>query len=115
LRQPANLRMLSKSLTGDSEMEAVWGAVLSFLFVLATLSGYGTGLPQVDKDKSEKSDKKDENKKDEKSEDSSSKDKSDKKGKAGQKDKDNGSSGKASKKKAEYCIKDCPEAWRMRP
>jgi hypothetical protein len=99
-------------------MEAVWGAVLSFLFVLATLSGYGTGLPQVEKpkDKSEQSDKKDEKKKDEdkkgeKSDETSSKDKSEKKGKAGQK----GPSGKASEKKAEFCIKDCPEAWRIRP
>jgi hypothetical protein len=97
-------------------MEAVWGAVLSFLFVLATLSGYGTGLPQLDKPK-EQSDKKDEDKKDEKkdekSDESSSKDKSDKKGKAGQKG--TGSPGRASRTKAEYCVKDCPETWRMRP
>jgi hypothetical protein len=90
-------------------MEAVWGAVLSFLFVLATLSGYGAGTPEKsDKDKSEQSDKKDDDK-DKKDES----DKSGKKDKSGQKDK--GSSGKASKKKAEYCVKDCPEAWRIRP
>jgi hypothetical protein len=98
-------------------MEAVWGAVLSFLFVLATLSGYGAGTPpgKSEKDKSEQSDKKDEDKKDE-SDKSSNKEKSgkpDKKDKSGQKDK--GSSAKPSKKKAEYCIKDCPEAWRIRP
>jgi hypothetical protein len=93
-------------------MEVVWGAVLSFLFILATLSGYGAGTPQLEKpkDQSEQSDKKDEDKKDEKSEDSSSKDK---KGKSDQKD--NGSSGKSSRKKAEYCLKDCPDAWRIRP
>jgi hypothetical protein len=97
-------------------MEAVWGAVLAFLFVLATLSGYGAGTPQIDnssKDKSDQSDKKDES---DKSKDSSSKDKSDKKGKSGQKDKsgpkDKGS--KEPKTKAEFCIKDCPEAWRIR-
>jgi flagellar biosynthesis/type III secretory pathway M-ring protein FliF/YscJ len=106
-------------------MEAVWGAVLSFLFVLATLYGYGAGTPHLEKEKSEQSEKKDEdkekkdedkkeeNKKDEKSDESSSKDKSGKKGKGGQKD--NGSSGKTSEKKVEYCVKDCPETWRMRP
>ncbi|MBO0757726.1 MAG: hypothetical protein J2P54_17915 [Bradyrhizobiaceae bacterium] len=107
-------------------MEAVWGGVLAFLFVLATLSGYGAGLPpEKPKDKSEQSDKKDEDKKDEdkkkndekkndeKKEDSksgSSKAKPDRKEKGGQNDK----GPPASKKRAEFCIKDCPENWRIR-
>lgn len=102
-------------------MEAVWGAALSFLFILATLSGYGAGTPQQDKsdkDKSEQSDKKDDDKKNDsdKSDDGSSKSKSgksDKKAKSGHKDK--GSPDRPSKTKAEYCIKDCPEVWRIRP
>lgn len=99
-------------------MQEVWGAALAFLFVLATLSGYGAGTPQVEKkDKSEQSDKKDEDKKNEEkingSEKSDKHEKSGKKGKSSRKDK--GSSTSASRQKAEYCIKDCPETWRIRP
>ena len=98
-------------------MEAVWGAVLSFLFILATLYGYGAGTPQLEKkDKSEQSDKKDEDKKNEEKKDDSTK--SDESGKKSHtKDKSHKAKGipKASTEKAEYCIKDCPEAWRIRP
>jgi hypothetical protein len=93
-------------------MEAVWGGVLSFLFILATLSGYGTGMPQLDKskDKSEQSNKKDEDKKDEDKKNESEKpEEKDKSGK-----KPGHKSSKAPKQKAEFCIKDCPEAWRIR-
>jgi hypothetical protein len=81
-------------------MEAIWGAVLACLFVAATLSGYGpkfSSEEKSDKDKSEQSDK------------DSSKDESDK---SGQKDKSTPS--KASKKKSDFCVKDCPDAWRLR-
>jgi hypothetical protein len=93
-------------------MEAVWGGVLSFLFILATLSGYGAGTPQFEKpkDKSEQSDKKDEDKKDEKKDES---DKSNDKGKSGKKSGHTKGS-KAPKQKAEFCIKDCPD-WHVRP
>ena len=60
-------------------MEAVWGAALAFLFILATLSGYGAGTPQIEKkDKSEQSDKKDEDKKDEDKKNGEKKDEPDK-------------------------------------
>jgi hypothetical protein len=101
-------------------MEVVWGAVLSFLFVLATLYGYGAGTPQLEKkDKAEQSDKKDEEKKDEEKKKDESK-KSDESGKGksqtkGKSQKNKGTPAKASKEKAEYCIKDCPEAWRIPP
>jgi hypothetical protein len=94
------------------KMEAVWGGVLSFLFILATLSGYGTGTPQPDKskEKSEQSEKKDEEKKNE--EKKSEEKKSEEKEKSGKKPGHKGS--KTPKQKAEFCIKDCPEAWRIR-
>jgi hypothetical protein len=100
-------------------MEAVWGAALAFLFILATLSGYGAGTPQLEKkDKSEQSEKKDEDKSKEEKKDEP--DKSNESGKGnsqtkGKSQKNKGSPPKTSKQNAEYCIKDCPEAWRLRP
>jgi hypothetical protein len=105
-------------------MEAVWGAALAFLFILATLSGYGAGTPQLEKkDKSEQSEKKDEDKKNEEKKDEEKKgepEKSDESGKGksqtkGKSQRNKGSPPKTSKQNAEYCIKDCPEPWRLRP
>ena len=99
-------------------MEAVWGAVLSFLFVVATLAGYSAGTPpeKPDQDKTAQSDKKDDDdKKNDKKDESDQSEKSgktDKKDKSGQKDRGVPAT---PRKKAEYCIKDCPEAWRLRP
>ena|SRR5262252_9586045 len=108
-------------------MEAVWGAVLSFLFILATLSGYNTTGPwtseqkeQLEKqlkeqkedfEKKQKEQKeeleKQQNEQKEKSEKSEKKQKSEQPGQ--------GPSSKASKKKSSFCIKDCPDEWRLRP
>jgi hypothetical protein len=104
-------------------MEAVWGAALAFLFILATLSGYGAGTPQLEKkDKSEQSEKKDEDKnKDKNNEEKKDEpDKSNESGKGnsqtkGKYQRNKGSRPKTSKQNAEYCIKDCPEVWRLRP
>jgi uncharacterized protein HemX len=101
-------------------MEALWGAVLSFLFVLATLSGYNVTGPRTseqkeqlekqlkeqkeDLEKKQKDQKEDlEKKQKEKSE------KSDKKQKSEQPDKSS-----SAKKKSSFCIKDCPDEWRLR-
>jgi hypothetical protein len=54
LRLSENKENHPEKISGDLDMEAVWGAVLSFLFILATLAGYGTSIPSTDnKDKSE--------------------------------------------------------------
>ncbi len=104
-------------------MEAVWGAVLSFLFVLATLSGYNiTGpltseqqeqLEKKMKEQKEEFEKKQKEQKEELEKKQKEKsDKSEKKQKSDQTDK--GSLSKASKKKSSFCIKDCPDEWRIR-
>jgi hypothetical protein len=110
--------LLPERVSGEREMEAVWGAVLSFLFVLATLSGYNATGPstseqkeQLEKQQKELKDQLEKDQKEQKEQlEKQQKEKSEKKEKS-----DKGSSPKASKKKAEYCIKDCPEAWRIRP
>jgi hypothetical protein len=94
-------------------MEAVWGVVLAFLFVLATLSGNGPRLPSTDQSEKDKSEQSDKSSSKDESDKSDKKDKSDQKDKSGQQDK--GSSAKASKKKAEFCIRNCPGDWRIRP
>lgn len=94
-------------------METVWGALLSFLFVLATAvsSGYIDNNWLKDKsdlkDKSEQSDTTSSKDKSEQADESSPKDKS------GQADK--GSSTKIVKKKNNICVKNCPDGWRLRP
>jgi cell division protein FtsN len=99
-------------------MEAVWGAVLSFLFVLATLSGYNATGPstseqkeQLEKQQKELKEQLEKDQKEQKEQlEKQQKEKSEKKEKSNK-----SSSAKAAKKKAEYCIKDCPESWRLRP
>ena len=104
-------------------MEAVWGAVLSFLFVLATLSGYNMTGPLTSeqqeqlekklKEQKEEFEKKQKEQKEELEKKQKEKsDKSEKKQKSDQTDK--GSPPKASKKKSSFCIKDCPDEWRIR-
>ncbi len=103
-------------------MEAVWGAVLSFLFILATLSGYNVTGPltseqkeQLEKQlKDQKEDfekKQKEQKEDIEKQQKEQKEKSAKKQKPEQPDKSSPS--KASKKKSSFCIKDCPDEWRF--
>jgi Tfp pilus assembly protein PilN len=93
-------------------MEAVWGAVLSFLFILATLSGYNVTGPwtseqkeQIEKQLKEQKEEIEKQQK-EKSENSQKKQKSEQP--------DKGSSSKASKKKSSSCIEDCSQEWRLR-
>jgi sRNA-binding protein len=104
-------------------MEAVWGAVLAFLFVLATLSGYNVTGPltseqkeQLEKQlKEQKEDfekKQKEQKEEVEKQQKEQKEKSEKNQKSEQPDK--GSSSKAPKKKSSFCIKDCPDEWRLR-
>jgi len=90
-------------------MEAVWGAVLSFLFILATLSGYNVTGPWTSEQK-EQIEKQLKEQKDEL--EKQQKEKSEKKQKSEQPDK--GSSSKASKKKSTSCIDDCSQEWRLR-
>jgi hypothetical protein len=113
--------LLRERLTGDREMEAVWGAVLSFLFVLATLYGYNATGPstselkeQLEKQQKELKEQLEKDQKDQKEKkeelEKQQKEKTEKREKSNK-----GSSEKASKKKVEFCINDCPEAWRIRP
>jgi len=108
-------------------MEAVWGAVLAFLFILATLSGYNATGPLTSEQKEQlekqlKEQKEDFEKKQKEQKEEAEKqqkeqkeksEKSEKKQKSEQPDK--GSSSKASRKKSSFCIKDCPDEWRLRP
>jgi hypothetical protein len=86
-------------------MVTVWGALLSFLFVLATaLSVNVETTPSKDeskqKDKSEQADE------------SSSKDKSDQADKSSSRNNKNFLA-KVSKKNNNICIKNCPDIWRL--
>jgi hypothetical protein len=109
-------------------MEAVWGAVLSFLFVLATLSGYNLGGPstseqkeQIEKqqkemkeqfEKDQKEWKEQLEKQKEQREKSGKKENSDKKGKSTRADKS--AAEKESKQKSDPCTGNCPDEWRFR-
>jgi sRNA-binding protein len=93
-------------------MEAVWGAVLSFLFILATLSGYNVTGPWTSEQKEQLEKQLKEQKEEIEKQQKEKSEKSDKKQKSEQPDK--GSSSKASKKKSSFCIKDCSEEWRLR-
>lgn len=96
-------------------MEAVWGAVLSFLFVLATLSGYNVTGPLTSEQKEQIEKKMKEQKEEFEKQEKEQKEKSDKSEKKQKSDQiDKSSSPKASKKKSSFCIKDCPDEWRIR-
>jgi hypothetical protein len=113
-------------------MVTVWGALLSFLFVLTTaLSGYveiPSNKESDQKDKSEQSDKSDEKNKSEQKSKSERKGKSEQKGKSEPKGKSErkgnpdgrsrqaseGSSIGISESKDNICIKNCPEGWQLR-
>jgi hypothetical protein len=103
-------------------MEAVGAAVLSFLFILATLSGYNVTGPwtseqkeQLEKQlKEQKEDfekKQKEQKEEVEKQQKEKSEKSEKERKSEQPDK--GPSSKTSKKKSSFCIKDCPDEWRL--
>ena len=95
---------------------ALFGAVVSSVFVAALWFNYHGFIPSADpsqeKDKSEQTDE-------------SSKDKSEQKERSGQKDKsqrkaksdktDKGSSNKAAKKKTSACVTNCPDGWQFHP
>jgi len=93
-------------------METVWGALLAFLFVLATALSSGYVDNSSSKDKSEQKNKSEQDDK------SSSKDKSQQADESSSKDNskqaDKSSSTKVSKKKNNICVKNCPDAWRLR-
>ncbi len=93
-------------------MEAVWGAVLSFLFILATLSGYNVAGPLTSEQKEQLEKQMKEQKEEAEKKLKEQKEKSEEKQKSGQPDK--GSSSKGSRKKSSFCIKDCPDEWRLR-
>jgi sRNA-binding protein len=99
-------------------MEAVWGAVLAFLFILATLPGYNVTGPwtseqkeQLEKQLKEQKEDFEKKQKEEKEEvekqQKEKSEKSDKKQKSGKPDK--GSSSAASNKKSSFFIRDCPD------
>jgi hypothetical protein len=83
--------------------EAVFGAVVSSLFVAALWLNYHGFIPSTDtsqqKDKTEQTDR-------------SSKDKSEQEDKSKKTEKS--SPTKTSKKKASMCIKNCPDDWQLR-
>jgi hypothetical protein len=103
-------------------MEAVWGAVLSFLFVLATLSGYNAGGPstseqkeQIEKQQKEQKEQFEKDQKDWKEQLEKQKErqeKSGKKQKSGHTDKD--SAAKASNRKSDVCADNCQDEWPLR-
>jgi sRNA-binding protein len=115
-------------------MEAIWGAVLSFLFILATLSGYNVAGPltseqkqqlekqlkeqKEDLEKKQKEQKEDFEKKQKELKEEVEKQQKEKSEKSQKKQKseqpDKGSPSKASKKKSSLCIKDCPDEWGLR-
>jgi flagellum-specific peptidoglycan hydrolase FlgJ len=113
-------------------MVAVWGALLSFLFVLTTaLSGY-VDIPSKKEseqtDKSEQSDKSDEKNKSEQKSKTEQNDKSERKKKSEQKRKSErkGNSDESSRRPIKsslsgisestnnICIKNCPDGWPLR-
>jgi hypothetical protein len=113
-------------------MEAVWGAVLSFLFVLATLSGYNVGGPstseqkeqyeklvkeqkeQYEKNQKEWQEQQEKQQKEqkEKSEKSGKKETSARKQKSAQADRR--PMAKALKEKDDPCGDNCADEWRLR-
>lgn len=110
-------------------MEAVWGAVLSFLFVLATLSGYNVGGPSTSEQKEQiekqVKEQKEQFEKDQKEwkeqiekQQKEQKEKSEKKDNSGKKPKsertEKSSAAKVSNKKSDLCIDNCPDEWRFR-
>jgi phenylalanyl-tRNA synthetase alpha subunit len=110
-------------------MEAVWGAVLSLLFVLATLSGYNVGGPSTSEQKEQiekqVKEQKEQFEKDQKEwkeqlekQQKEQKEKSEKKDSSGKKQKseqtDKHSMGKASKKNGDPCTDNCADEWRFR-
>jgi FKBP-type peptidyl-prolyl cis-trans isomerase len=111
------------------QMEALWGVVLSFLFVLATLTGYGVTGPstseqkeQIEKQQKELKEEVEKQQKEQKEEiekqQKEQKEKSEQKQKPAKKDKskqaDKGLSTKVSTQKNDICIKNCPDEWRLR-
>jgi hypothetical protein len=84
--------------------EALFGALVSSVFVAALWFNYHGFIPSTDtsqqKDKTEQTDE-------------SSKDKSEQKAKSDKTDK--GSSKKASKKKTSACATNCPDDWQFHP
>ena len=82
---------------------AIFGAVMSCIFVVALWFNYHGPIPSEDaseeKDKTEQTDEK-------------SKDKSEQPEKSEQKVKS--STKKAAKKKADVCVENCPDEWRLR-
>ncbi len=122
-------------------METLWGVVLSFLFVLATLTAHGVTGPstseqkeQLEKQQKEQQEQLEKAQKDQKEElekkqkeqkdKSEEKQKSDKKEKSGKKEKtekettskqaDMSPPARAPRPKSIICIKDCPDEWRLR-
>jgi sRNA-binding protein len=102
-------------------MEAVWGAVLSFLFILATLSGYNVAGPltseqkeQFEKKLKEQKEEFEKQQKEHKEEiEKQQKEKSEKSEKKQKPDQTDKSS--SAKKNSSFCIKDCPDEWRLKP
>jgi uncharacterized membrane protein YhiD involved in acid resistance len=108
------------------DMEAIWGAVLSLLFVLATLSGYGVTGPSMNKEQMEKIEKeqKEQQEKMEKEQkeqqekmEKAQKEKSDHKEKSRKKEKseqnEKNAAAAALKNKSAFCIKNCPDELRL--
>lgn len=111
-------------------MEAIWGAVLSLLFVLATLSGYGVTGPSMNKEQAEKIEKEQKEQQDKMEKEQKEqqdkiekaqkdqKEKSEHKEKPRKKEKseqiDRNSSAVTSKNKSAFCIKNCPDEFRLR-
>jgi hypothetical protein len=116
-------------------MEAVWGAVLSFLFVLATLSGYHVAGPptseqreqlekqakeqkeQFEKDQKEwkeqlEKQQKEQQEKSGKKEGSGKNENSEKKRKTERTDKS--AAAKAPKQKSDLCTDNCADEWQLR-
>ncbi len=104
-------------------MEGVWGAALALLFILATLSGYNVAGPltseqkeQLEKKQKEQKEEFEKQQKEQKEEfekkQKEKSEKSEKKQKSEQIDKS--SPEKVSKKSSSFCIKDCPDEWRIR-
>jgi hypothetical protein len=106
-------------------MEAVWGAVLSFLFVLATLSGYNVGGPstseqkeQIEKQQKEMKEQFEKDQKEWKEKQKEQKEKSGKKENSDKKQKsektDRSSIARASKTRSDPCADNCADEWRLR-
>jgi hypothetical protein len=104
-------------------MEAVWGAVLSFLFILATLTGYNVTGPWTSEQKEQlekqlKEQKDDFEKKQKEQKEKIENQQKEKSGKSEKRQKseqpDKGSSSKVSKNKITSCSEDCSDEWGLR-